>query len=473
MMVTRSSKRGCATMRGSAIVASVLVLLGMSLRTPVAAESAHPYSGDFFTRSTFTGDFNGDRNDLASKGVTFDASLTQIGQGVVDGGKDGTWEYGGRGKIATTVDSQKMGLWPGGFLNVELEGNWSDSINGKTGGLSPANTNQLFPVPGGDNFAVPQLNVMQFLSHYFGLTAGKYAAVTSVSGDMNEFAHGRGDTNFLNTAFNVNPVLLLTVPYSTLGAGVIALPTKDPHEAIVSFLVVSAEGKASTDGFDNLSSDNLTFAGEGRVRTGFFDLTGHQVLGANYANREYSSLDQRIQFDPIGGALGRTEPPGIAKKDGAWSLNYNFDQFLLETNKDKGQGIGLFGRFGASGGNPNPMHYFYSAGVGGKGMIPGRPLDRFGIGYYYLNIDNPKLALSKEFHDLEVTLASRSLFRDEWGFEAFYNIAITPWLLLTPDLQVIGPAQKSQIVHPVDPTNLATKSVDLATVLGFRVQLIF
>ena len=30
-----------------------------------------------------------------------------------------------------------------------------------------------------------------------------------------------------------------------------------------------------------------------------------------------------------------------------------------------GQGVGLFGRFGASGGNPNPMQYFYSAGVGG------------------------------------------------------------------------------------------------------------
>ena len=52
--------------------------------------------------------------------------------------------------------------------------------------------------------------------------------------------------------------------------------------------------------------------------------------------------------------------------------------------------IGIFGRFGASDGNPNPMHYFYSIGIGGKGIIPGRPLDRFGIGYYYMDVSNPK-----------------------------------------------------------------------------------
>ena len=52
---------------------------------------------------------------------------------------------------------------------------------------------------------------------------------------MNEFAHGKGDTQFMNTAFNVNPILLTTVPYSTLGTGMIVLPTKDPEQAIVSF----------------------------------------------------------------------------------------------------------------------------------------------------------------------------------------------------------------------------------------------
>jgi porin len=53
---------------------------------------------------------------------------------------------------------------------------------------------------------------------------------------MNEFAHGKGDTQFMNMAFNVNPVTALTVPYSALGIGMIAWPTKDPKQAILIFI---------------------------------------------------------------------------------------------------------------------------------------------------------------------------------------------------------------------------------------------
>ena len=44
----------------------------------------------------------------------------------------------------------------------------------------------------GDNFNLPALNFTQFLSPYFGLSFGKFATITSTSGDMNEFAHGKG-----------------------------------------------------------------------------------------------------------------------------------------------------------------------------------------------------------------------------------------------------------------------------------------
>ena len=69
----------------------------------------------------------------------------------------------------------------------------------------PVNTNQLFPVAGIDNLSLPALNFTQFLSPYAGLTIGKYATITSTSGDMNEFAHGKGATQFMNLAFNFNP----------------------------------------------------------------------------------------------------------------------------------------------------------------------------------------------------------------------------------------------------------------------------
>jgi porin len=101
------------------------------------------------------------------------------------------------------------------------------------------------------------------------------------------------------------------------------------------------------------------------------------------------------------------------------------------------------------------MHFFFSFGVGGKGIIPGRPLDRFGVAYYYMDVRQPKFT---------GPLTTREFLRNEYGFEAFYNFAVTPWFQLTPDIQVIRPAQKETI---------SRENVHTATVLGLRLQMLF
>ena len=427
------------------------------------APAANPYSGDIGSRSTLTGDWWGLRNQLAEKGMTIDMSLTQAAQGIIHGGKDTGWQYsGGRGDINFMLDTQKLGLWPGGFLSMEAEGNFipadalRKSINGRAGALMPVNSNQSYPTPAGDNFNLPALNFTQFLSPYFGLTVGKYATLTSTAGDMNEFAHGKGDSQFMNMALDINPIVLTTVPYSTLGTGVIALPTKDPHQAIVSFMVLSSTGQASTSGFDDLSGNNLTFMGEGRVRTDFFGLTGHQLFGAIYSNRNFGSIDQNARFIFENGAF--------EGKKGSWNIHYNFDQYLYEPKKGSGEGIGVFGRFGASDGNPNFMHFFYSLGIGGKGLIPGRHNDKYGFGFYYIDMKNP---------ELQGLFQTTKLLRDEYGFEAFYNIAVTPWLMLTPDIQVVRGGQKNTFTIDSLPTIVSRKSIGTATILGLRAQVVF
>jgi porin len=409
------------------------------------------YSGDFLSRSTLTGDWGGIRNDLAKKGVTLDMNLTQINQGVTGGGKNSEWESGGRGDINFNVDTGKLGLWPGGFLNVEFEGNYGNSVNGYTGSLMTVNTNQIFPVPAKDDFCIPAVNFAQFLSEHFGVMVGKFDTMATPT---NEFAYGKGDTQFMNLAFNVDPTLLTTVPYSPLGVGAIILPTKDPKQAEVQVLVVDSVGDANRTGFDTLDANRLTFLGQGRVRTGFFGLTGHQLVGVTYSNRDFGSLDQRL-FN----VLDRE----IEKNKGSLALFYNFDQFLYATEKGSGKGIGVFGRFGISDGNPNPVNYFVSLGVGGKGMLPRRPHDQFGIGWYYIAVDNPKFANFR---------TTRHFLRDEYGFEAYYSFAVTPWALLTPDIQVVRPAQKNT-VDLSGPIPTVGESVDTATVLGLRLRLVF
>jgi porin len=420
------------------------------------APSATPYSGDIWTRSTLTGDWGGLRNQLAEKGVTLDLSVTQSGQGVVNGGKSGAWQYGGRGDIILNLDSQKLGLWPGAFLNLEADGNWASAVNANTGALMPVNNSQILPLPG-ENFDLISLNFSQFLSPYFGLTFGKYATITATSGDMNEFAHGKGDTQFMNMALNFNPLMALTVPYSTLGTGLIVLPTKDPKEAIVTVMVLQANGQPNTSGFGDLDGNKITLAAEGRVRTDFFNLTGHQLFGTTFSNKKFTSIDQRL------GSIVETR--ALDGKKGSWNLYYNFDQYLYEPKKGADRGVGLFGRLSVSDGDPNLMKFFGSFGVGGKGVFDSRPQDQFGLGYYFINIANPTI---------QGPLQTRSFLRDEHGFEAYYNFAITPWLKLTPDIQIVRGAQKDEIAlgSPI-PVVTSRESIGTSTVLGLRLQMVF
>jgi porin len=318
----------------------------------------------------------------------------------------------------------------------------------------PVNTNQIYPMPNGDNLNVAQLSIAQSFSNYVGLIFGKIENYT----DDNEFAAGLGDTQFLNNALTGNPVTSLVTPFSTLGAGAIVLPTADPNDAIVYFSILQTNGKASSSGFNELSSNKLTFAGEGRVRTDFFGLSGHQLIGVEYSNQSFTSLGQNLPFIVADST--------VAKKDGSWDVYYNFDQYLYEPNKGSGQGVGVFGRLGASDGNPNPVHYFYSLGFGGKGAIPGRPNDRFGLGYYHITVSN----INIQGLLLNPLLQNRSLLRNEYGFEAFYSVAITPWMLLAPDLQVIRPAQKQKITTT---SPLSLQGINTATVLGVRLQMLF
>jgi porin len=65
------------------------------------------------------------------------------------------------------------------------------------------------------------------------------------------------------------------------------------------------------------------------------------------------------------------------------------------------------------------------------------------------------------YYDLTTSNASVPAFvglHDEWGVEAFYNIAVTPWAQVTPDIQYIDGAR-----------GLA----DPAWIMGLRLKIVF
>jgi porin len=427
------------------------------------------YSGDLWTRPTLTGDWVGARNELASKGIALSVETLQFMQGNAHGGKDTTsaFRYSGSADYILEFDTQRMGLWPGGYMKLRGETLFGQSINAKTGAISAPNFDGLLPMPDdGGLTTLTEAWFMQWLSEEFFLLGGKMDLSRLPGG--NEFASDPYN-QFLNTSFWQNPVTFSTIPYTALTAGVGFAPTKWFD---MTTLVMDSYGTPTRTGFDTAfhSPDGVSVVQALNFHVEPFGLKGNHRLTLSWSSRDKYALEDidRLLLSGLAAPsfsrlnlrllnpnrlgpgrflwrsiLSRALAPEPRSDD--WMISYDFDQYLYTEPEDPAQGFGVFGRFGWSPGELNLAQSFYSIGVGGMGVVPTRDRDRFGVGYYLLNFSD----------DLPAFLHANA----EQGVELFYNVEVTPWLHITPDLQVI-----------VDPGG-GVGNRDVAIVYGLRVQM--
>jgi carbohydrate-selective porin OprB len=121
------------------------------------------YSGDVWSRSYLTGNWGGLRSKLAERGVQFDFGVTQIFQGVASGGTNRTGRYSGLTDMVLKLDTQKLGLWPRGFLFVEAQVPFGNTVDSSSGGILPVNTLVSMTAPAIDQIILPHLYFTQFL----------------------------------------------------------------------------------------------------------------------------------------------------------------------------------------------------------------------------------------------------------------------------------------------------------------------
>lgn len=401
----------------------------------------NPYTGDLFTRSKLLGDPGCYRSTLAEHGITFDASLTQFYQGVTNGGREQNANYGGKLDYFINVDGQKAGLWAGSFINLHAETRYGRSVNGSAGSLSPVNTAMLFPVPNEDITSITGLKFTQALSENFLLFAGKINTLDAYS--LN-FSGGSGLNNFMNMSLAFPLSYMRTVPYSTLGAGFAILEDKEP---VFSFVALDATNHPTTSGLNDLFADGVVLMAQGILPVNIGGLRGHQSLAGTWSSRHYTLLDKSaFSVVPGEGLIAPTQY-------GSWSLTYSFDQYLYNDSCNPKSGWGVFGAFGIADAKTSPIAYFLSSGIGGTAPFCSRPNDSWGVGLYYLGLGEG----FKNLLDFPV-LAPGLAQQNEYGLEAYYNTAITPWCHLTTDLQAIEPS---------------TRSLSTSLVLGLRLKIDF
>jgi porin len=402
------------------------------------------YSGEYAKRSYLLGDFGGKRTEWAKQGFTFDIDYNQYFQAVTDGGRDRDSEYGGTIDVNINVDFDRMGLIPGGLLQMRAVSRYGNSVNGISGAAIPVNADATHPTTSSADDDVtlwlPVINYTQYLSKTFAIGFGKYDTYDSA----NEFAGGRGRSQWWNQNLNMPVSPALIIPYSVLGGVALFMP--NPNLTITGMVATSTD-TSNRSGFDNF--DDGTF--------GLLSLTNKYQLsslpggvGLMYGygwDGDFNEINGRLNFDSGQLKLSTEDSTWFAAADAwqyLWVEGGSSQPVDINNGRQDLQGVGVFSRVQFADKDTNPVDYILSAGVSAKGLIPGRDNDSMGLGYSY-----SKLQLGRFLTAIGIEDTSTAV-------ELFYNIELTPAVHLNLDAQL---------------TNSALPNIDTATILGASLQI--
>ena len=465
----------------------IILLVGLIVMTTTDVASAQPYptpdtwGGDILSRPRLTGDWGGFRDDLAKKGVVLDVDLLSTPQDVVSGGRSTGANIWGNVDYTLNVDTQKLGLWPGGFLKIEGDTGFGSNAFFGSGAIVPINTAALLPAPNDRTTALTNATLTQFFSPQFGVFAGK---IDTLDLGITEF-YGDYRTQFQNLALNFPLAFNNQIPLSAFGGGLIVLPRED---ILLSAMALDTNGTPTSNDLGKAFSDGVMLVSSAQLTIKPFGLVGHQSLGFKWSDQQRFSLTQdpgnlaslllHDQFPRLANpgpiltqilesffpTASSTSPLPLNRSNNTWAFNYGFDQYIWQPEGDPKRGVGLFFNFGASDGNPNPIKYSFLTGIGGNGVIPGRADDSFGLGFARTQFSSDFVPLLRQTLDLGLN--------HEDTIEMYYNAALTPWLSATPDLQIVNPGLKKTLVSSSQSLP-ALANVDTAVVAGVRLRVRF
>jgi porin len=402
------------------------------------------YSGDLWARSHLTGDWGGLRQDWADHGVTMEFDWYQAYQDVVDGGIREGSESSTNLDYRLKLDLMRMGVVPGALVTVRAQSRFGDTVNGASGLLLPVNMYSAFPFSsdsdGDVDFTITELNWTQFLSEKFGLLAGKITTTATA----NEFMGGEGRSQFMNMQLSFSANIAQLAPYSTLAVGALWMP--NPNWTVTT-LFINLEDASTTSGFDDIG-DGTTWATTVDYLGSLNELPGGGSFAFYYGfDADFAQIGG-LNFDPGTGV-------SIDSQSDAWAISWSGWQYLFSeegsgavdprNGRQDLQGLGVFAQLGIADEDTNPVSWSITGGLSGRGSIPGRDADTWGVGYFY-----------NELQDLDRRLL---VFEDSVsGVEAYYDIALSGWASLTLDAQWL---------------RSAIPSVDDATILGARLNVSF
>lgn len=350
-----------------------------------------------------TGNWGGLRTKLEDHGITFAGSYMTDSFQKFRGGSKSETPFKTFGLVDTnlTLDTKKMGLWPGGTAFVRFQ-------NKHGLGLSQDYIGDIQSYDSYESRRFAQISEYWYeqsvFNDRFKLKAGKQDANT-------DFCALDSGFNFINSSYSYMPTMPMpSYPDPALGLTATIKP--------VDWLAIRSgwfdgEGKGGTSGFDT--------AFDGKGGSFFIEELG---VKHNLKNHPGNYLAGYWLHTGHVDELSADPAPRVFGQNVGWYAAA--EQMLFKENKDENddQGLTILGQFGWSPSDRSEVARYYGAGLQYKGLIPRRDQDIFGFGTAIAK-------LSGRLRDVDGRYGKESIL------ESFYTIQLTPWLSIQNDMQFI------------------------------------
>ena len=384
---------------------------------------------------TITGNWGGLRDELSDAGVRVYGIYNHYYQKALQGGSEleGSGRNSGSMDLLLEFDLGKLGMVKSSQLLVHARRQWGAGINPIIGALQQVNDD----ADGDRTLHIDQLWYQTATADgRLTLRLGFLDFQTIV--DRNAFANSE-DVQFWNQAFDNTPVVPF-IPQAGLGFAVIYRPARW-YTAIVG--LHDAASVLFKPGFSTAfhgPAHYFVYAENGfhvAIPSDNGPLEGNYRIGLAYDPRPTPVFNARF-----------TNPQTRAMGGGDYIFYTSMDQMITRETGQSAQGLGWFLRYGYRDSETSRVEHFLSTGVQYRGLLPGRDKDVVGVG----------LAAQFESGDYRRHVNARAAA--ETIYEFYYAIALTDWLVVTPDVQYI--------THPGGDAGNAD-----ALVVGLRTRLSF
>ena len=377
----------------------LLAVLGAENAAPEEAKPTEPAPGYWYAFH-LTGEWGGARTWLEEHGVSFDiiyAAEVFANASQAEGGDNSA--LSGHLDLAITLETEGLGLWPGGTFYAVGQTNHGLGINQRVGSSTEISNIEAPPYVQLGEFFFEQSLFKELIT----IRLGKQDA-------NREFGTPRFGGNFINNNFGLIPSTPFpSYPTNGLGAALIVNPLE-----WLFFRAMLIEGKPQVGSF-GFDTAFVPDAGHFFIAS----VAAKHTFGANDKNTGTSSAGFFRQQGPIA-EVGDVPMPRTFESNSGFFVQHDERLYVQPEDKDDVRCFTWISRVGWSQPDRTLISFFVGSSLAYHGL-GARSDDTVGIGFGYFTVQQQRNGTPGP--------------GSEFFVELFYKWRLTHFISLQPDLQ--------------------------------------